>query len=120
MKAPLQIVTVVVLLGALAGTANGQRHTSAGHRIPVARRNALPQQTGAQAVPGLGFDYAHLAAINKAQPDLALRAVVDPATQQRLGRGTGASAQPGAAAGAIFFPSWPVVFSSGDIPVEAQ
>jgi hypothetical protein len=32
-------------------------------------------------VPGLGFDYAHLAAINR---DLAIKAVIDPATQWRL------------------------------------
>lgn len=32
-------------------------------------------------VPGLGFDYAHLAAINR---DLGIKAVIDPATQWRL------------------------------------
>lgn len=32
-------------------------------------------------VPGLGFDYAHLAAINS---DLAIKAVIDPETQWRL------------------------------------
>lgn len=37
--------------------------------------------TGRYPVPGLGFDYTHFAAVNR---DLATRALIDPATQQRI------------------------------------
>lgn len=74
------------------------RHTSKAPFVPAANNNfdsgsgfnfdntfsAASGETIQQLldpVPGLGFDYAHLAAIDQ---DLALKAVIDPQTQERV------------------------------------
>jgi hypothetical protein len=75
---------------------------------PVAPANRFSNTFGAGSgetlqqlldpVPGLGFDYAHLAAINS---DLQIKAVIDPETEwrlavaERVARATGGFASPG-------------------------
>ena len=54
--------------------------TSASAFLP-ANGSLVSLQDLLNPVPGLGFDYAHLAAINR---DLGIKAVIDPATQWRL------------------------------------
>jgi len=77
-------------------------------RTPVAPANQFSNTFGAGSgetlqqlldpVPGLGFDYAHLAAINS---DLQIKAVIDPETEwrlavaERVARATSGFASPG-------------------------
>jgi hypothetical protein len=64
-------------------------------------------------VPGLGFDFPHLAAINH---NIDVRAFIDPVTQLRLGLAVRLLQETPATSFAPFFsPSWPEV--SGQQPV---
>lgn len=82
---------VVASLLAVAASAAGaqtrvvtvQPGTSTGAARILSAPSARVESTlsGGYPVPGLGFDYAHHAAVNR---DLATRAVIDPATQHQL------------------------------------
>ena len=69
-------------------------------------------------VPGLGFDFAHLAAINR---NLDVRALVDPVTQQRLALSERILRETGATSFApIFFPWSGAAFSQPPVVVILQ
>lgn len=61
--------------------ASGLRVHTPANSVAFADGSFLSVQDLLNPVPGPGFDYAHLAAINR---DLDIKAVIDPATQWRL------------------------------------
>ena len=89
MRKALQLVFGLAALAALALPAAAQRIATG----PVVRAGqpfgtiTIPSSTvstlldGSFPVPGFGFDYTHLAAVNR---DLGVRAIIDPATQHQL------------------------------------
>ncbi len=63
------------------GTATTATFTNGSSTFTFLNGSALSVGELLNPVPGLGFDFAHLAAINR---DLDIRALIDPITQQRL------------------------------------
>jgi hypothetical protein len=60
---------------------NSPGSTSSLPRVTAFSGTPIPLDQLLNAAPGLGFDYTHLAAINR---DLAVRAIIDPITQHEL------------------------------------
>jgi len=71
---------------------------------------------GDYPAPGLGFDYTHLAAVNR---NLGVRALIDPVTQHRLALERGIRRDLGRRGGVVA-PAFPVVVNSIVINVTPQ
>src|SRR5713226_10218966 len=110
MKAGFRIGLTLTVVMTMSGSLWAQRRMVPMRQMPQHRSGRfagsgfapISVQQLLNPVPGLGFDFAHLAAINR---NLDVRALIDPVTQQRLALSERILRETGATSFApIFFP----------------